>query len=445
MATIEFPVQRATPQNGAENVSLNAIIEIVFTENMLKDSVEDPARVTLTKNKEQVPAQYNYSGISRELTIQPDNLENNMTYQIRIESGDEGPISSLERKQLRKDWVSTFSTEYIRSEEPTLPSEDDNNPTEDDGTEDDQTPIEDEERTEVIIDPFEPVTESTHLVESFPEPGDLIELNGQMVFVFNKALNKEAVEENTFIKESNLNHLLEKRRQDELIRGTVETGEGDESTNFLFVPNQQLKAGQEYQVVIKKEVDEGMAEDVRITFHTLFERMFASVDSVRLTLGRFADRLTDLDIAKLINQQSNSIYQLASMMESFDESEWTEVNGVITTFPYAASQYVVYSTAYYSILGQSLETSSGLSESISLADLSVSGSSEVSDSLSDLLNALRAEFERWWNVLQGEAEEVDPTTPNPNYTMTIATRAGTTSPYPDFQTRVPFNEIGGGE
>lgn len=452
MSTVEFIIKSITPANGEEEVALNKAIKISFSENMNKESVEDPKRIVLSDSDGPVLADYEYNSINKELVIYTNNLKPDELHHIKIHSKDKGPYTVFS-KVIKNDYDFMFRTRGEKKEsylqEETDTSQEPSGDTESESKEEDISLYsEEEDGYEILYDAFEEnSTNGIRLVESFPEPGDLVELDGQMVFVFNQPISKDVLEDNIFVKENKLNRLLERlnSNQGKLLTGTVETENGEtEDTTFIFKPTQQLKPGHEYQVVIRKELSPNMQEDLRITFHTLFERMFADVDTVRLILGRFSERLTDLDLAKLINQQSNSIFQLASMMDTFLEEQWVEESGVIVQFPYAAGQYVVYSTAYYAILGQALETSSGISESIKLADLSVSGSSEVSDNLSDLLEMLKAEFERWWNALQGEAEEIDPLAPNPNYSMMPATRGGDSSPYPDFQTRVPFTDLGGG-
>lgn len=438
MKTIEFAVNRVTPSNGAVDFRTNDKIKITFAHHMKKETIEDPKKIQILDDGKQVVGNYTYTGIEKTLVIDQLALSPGATHQIIVRAKDEGPETIFGEK-LAREYVSSFTTAKETPEapeEPTDPEEDDEGII---------PPEEGEGPVEVIDDPFENEVDRVYLADSFPQQGDLLDIGEPLVFVFSQAMKPEDFTDNIFIKKSSMHRLVEQIKGNELIKGNITTLNGEEKDNtILFSPNTPLETGQEYQVVIKKEADSSMTEDVRITFHTLFQRMFADVETVRLVLGRFADRLTDLEIAKLINQQSNSVYQLASMMDTFEEADWVESNGVITRFPYPASQYVVYSTAYYSILGQSLETSSGLSESIKLADLSVSGSSEVSDNLSDLLKSLKDEIDRWWNVLQGEPEEIEPGVPNPNYSMGTATRGGVTSPYPDFQTRVPFEDIGGG-
>lgn len=424
-------------------VPINRKIEITFAHHMKKDTVEDKSRVRLvdSETNKAVPGSvYVYNGPTRKLTIHSAHLEEGTFYEIIFPEGEAGP-ETIGGEYPHRTITYRFKTEgkKVSSESSQSIQASDLGTTEDkDSTEDPNTP-------KVLYDPFKEVTSSrVSLLESYPENGDLVEPNAQLVFVFDGDVEISDVEENIFVKSSKMSPLLESLQEDKLIYGKAEKSSGDGKSVFVITLNSPLETGQQYQVVIKKKLHSNMQNDIRITFHTSFERMFVDVDTVRLVLGRFADRLTDLELAKLINQQSNSVYQLSSMMDSFNEEDWVESGGVIIKFPYAAGQYVIYSTAYYAILGQSLETSSGISESIKLADLSVSGSSEVSDSLSDLLEGLKAEFERWWNVLKGEPEVIEPGQPNPNYSMRTTTRAGETSPYPDFHTRVPFEDIGGG-
>ena len=450
MRTTNNIVSKVFPRNGAENFPLDKEIVIEFSQHMLKHTVENKRTITISTGKGIVPAEYEYKEMQRSLHITPVELKPGQLYRVKINSLEEGPQTVFEDYSAR-EYSFIFITEGTKeeiappdTEAPTDPVEPEIPPTEPVEPPTEETPTEPEDDSGVIYDPLEDELNNLHLVESFPDSGDLVELDSYMVFNFNKSINKTTLQENMFVKESKINSLLEKLNKNKLIKGVVEAeNETEEDKAFTFKPNEQLKPGIEYQVVIKKELHDELNYDIRINFQTLFERMFADVGTVRLVLGAFAERLTDLELAKLINQQSNSIYQLASMMDSFNESDWAVENGVIVTFPYAASQYVVYSTAYYAILGRSLEGSSGMSESIRLADLSVSGSSESSDNLSDLLELLKAEFERWWDVLQGKAEEIEPGVPNPNYSMAVATRGGDNAPYPDFQTRVPFNELGG--
>lgn len=438
---IGHPVETIKPRNNEEEVSLDTNITINFTNYMEESSVLDPERIHFSSGNKTIPSSRYYDRVKKELIITPSKpLEPGEIYRIHIKSMGDGPYT-IEKRMVIRDWYYHFTTEWTETapEDPNIddPGIDEPNP--------EEPPEETEEPPEVIIDPFEPGDETFALIDSYPEYGNLISPSEKMVFVFNKNLTESQVNKNIFIKEKKLSRLLEKLNEDKLIGGSATLDEqNDDQSSFVFEPNKTLSPGKEYELVIRKGIHESLSDDIRITFHTVFLRMFAEVDSVRLTLGRFSEGFTDLDLAKLINQQSNSIYQLASMMSTFDEAEWGEEGGVIITFPYAASQYVVYSTAYYAILGKSLETSSGMSESIKLADLSVSGSTDVSDSLGDLLEMLKKEMDRWWNVLQGEPEEIDPEKPNPNYSVSYGTRGAAQSPYPDYHTRVPFDEIGGG-
>lgn len=469
MSTIRFIVNSIYPRNAEENVPIDAEIRIVFSNHMNKETVEDSNRIQLLRDNTPIDAKYEYIGMQKALTITPyRELKTGETYRIKIKGLDEGPRTIYD-SQLEKDityyfitkdgpikdikikdlsWSDTIKGKENLTWNDSASELDEQEVKNEEGPTDGDEPSQistthQEEGTQVLYDPLMQEQSNLVLEKSFPSSGDLLELDSKMILVFNKDIEANKLQENIFVKKSKLNSLLEDLSTEELIKGTVTTqNETEKDKTLVFQPSVPLEPGTEYELVIKESLSAEFSTTVRIRFHTLFKRMFADVDTVRLVLGQFAERLTDLELAKLINQQSNSIYQLASMMPSFDEAEWPETGGVIIEFPYAASQYVVYSTAYYAILGQSLEGSSGISESIKLADLSVSGSSETSDNLSDLLELLKAEYERWWDVLQGKAEEIKEGVPNPNRYMVTATRAGNT-PYPDFQTRVPFEEIGG--
>ena len=444
MNKIEFYIEKTYPRHGSVGFSVNDVIKIIFMYHMQRETMIDQSRIQLLSDGKVVQATNKYSPITKTLEILPSEpLAYDQDYIVKIYSGEKGPLT-VKGEELAQDSTYVFTTE----KNPT-PKEEPDDPEGielDEPDESEEAESDEGEETEIIDDPFNGDSTPFYLVDSYPKTGDLLEVSGDMVFVFNEKVSASDFNKNVFIKKSSMNKLVETLRSDELIKGSARTpNEESKSKQIIFAPEKGLlKTGQEYQLVIKKELNNKMNEDIRITFHTLFDRMFADVSTVRLVLGRFADRLSDLELAKLINQQSNSIYQLASMMDTFSEDEWVDSGGIIVEFPYPASQYVVYSTAYYAILGQSLETSSGISETIKLADLSVSGSNEVSDSLSDLLDSLRKEIDRWWNVLQGEPEEIEPGQPNPNYSMRTTIRAGATSPYPDFHTRVPFEDIGGG-
>ena len=447
MNKVEFYIESTYPSHGSVDFRINDIIKIKFVYHMQTETVKDTNRIQLLSDEEVVATTNKYNPITKTLEILPrEPLEFKQDYIVRIYSGKEGPLT-VRGEQLAQDATYVFTTERNPNPEVDMPEDPEEEPKEE-ATEEDVGSNEladSHSGLRVLSDPF--VSQSNYFVleDSYPKSGDLLEIDVDMVFVFSSTVSTESFEKNVFIKKSSINKLTESIQGVNLIKGTARTNdESNNSKQIIFTPSQHLETGQEYELVIKNTIHPDMSNDYRIVFHTLFDRMFADVSTVRLVLGRFADRLTDLDLAKLINQQSNSIYQLASMMNTFNESDWAEESGVMLTFPYAASQYVVYSTAYYAILGQSLETSSGISETIRLADLSVSGSNEVSDSLGDLLDVLKKEIDRWWNVLQGEAEEIEPGQPNPNYSMGITTRAGATSPYPEFHIRVPFQDIGGG-
>ena len=203
-----------------------------------------------------------------------------------------------------------------------------------------------------------------------------------------------------------------------------------------------MASGKQYEITIdsglKALSGKVFSAEQTLTFQTLWEKFYSSVEDVRLLLGLFSEEYTDQQLAELIQQQSIGVYQLASMRDDFVEADWT--NGA----PYAASQYVLYRTAYSVMLSQTLETSSGMKKSFQLGDLSVSESSTVSSEISDLLALFEREMDKWWKALTGEEEVVaGDYRPTLSKRLGSATKAETDYSYPSFLTRASMNDLGG--
>ena len=93
-------------------------------------------------------------------------------------------------------------------------------------------------------------------------------------------------------------------------------------------------------------------------------------------------------------------------------------------------------------LGQTLETSSGQRQEERLGDLTVGGGTTVASSIADLLKLLKEEVDLWWRVLNGQDDLLDEDTLRFVLSPNTATKAIENYPYPEFQTRVPFRNIG---
>lgn len=440
-----------SPAYNAKNVPISTNIVLLFKESMKSSSLNENT-IFLSKGSYRVPLDFKYEGYSKKLTITPlVPLDGDSIYGLTILSKEEGPITSFGSGSDREYNV-YFTTEAV-SEPVEPPKEPDEEEPGESPEESEEPVIEEKTPSEVPAptpEPQVPTPETEQpfignlaLVDSYPKADSLVKDLKEIVLLFNTKVNVESLSENIFLQEKALSPLLRKLSEQTRVGFQIDATGGE---TVVLNLSSDLAAGKEYELILNKDIsaesDDSLTLgfDQSLVFRTQWELFFTTVESVKLVLGAFKEAYTDNELAEMIYQQSLGTYQVMSMKPDFDAVLWTGV------YPYAASQYVLYRTAYQAMLGQIIESSSGMKQSISLADLSVSDSSSVSSDIVDLMSLFQEEMDKWWKMLNGveEIEEIDGVyMPRLNKNTSTAVRGGNESPYPNFLTRASFNDLGG--
>lgn len=425
MASITNLIYSINPAHNQTEVLLNEAIVIRFNENM-NPATLNANTILVTSGGVLVPATYTYQAITKDLTIQPTSiLKGSTTYAVKVLSLAEGPVTVF---------GDVSSREYIFYYTTTTTAE---------------APVGEESAPDTTPDTIYPVADSffgnLSVWASYPESGDLVDELQDIVVTFSTEINTEALATQVFLQEQAISPLLRRLKENTRIPLVVDS-EASNGQTIIFVPASALTPGVAYELILKAGIASAtdpaltLGADQTIPFQTQWELFYASVDSVKLTLGLFREAYTDAEIATMIHQQSLGTYQLVSMLEGFDPTLWEG------TAPYAASQYVLYRTAYQSMLGQVIESSSGMHKSIQLGDLRVSDSSSVSAEITDLMGLFQKEMDKWWDVLTGGEDVV---TDDGMYRPVLSSRLGsatkgeTIAPYPGFLSRSSYAELGG--
>lgn len=416
---LSYLVESVTPSHNS-TITDTPTFTVVFKEYMDASSLNTTTIKLIAGNGAPVPLNYSYSGVNRTLTITPDTTLEAGLYNLTILHGEDG-IKTAMGEFSKTAYSYYYSVEKERSEdaiEAEAPIETMNTET---------LPEEDEE------DEFQGTIEGLFLIDSYPSSGDVRNPGEPVILVFSEAIASSELVGQVTVEKKPLHPLLAGRGGDGTITLTPESNPSS-TTHVLLLP-EELEEGIEAELILSPELMD--SERIRIPFQQNWERLYADTKDVRLILGLFGQAFTDAELTRMIHRESVSAYQVMSTRDSFVPEEWEN------QFPYAAGQYVIYRTAYQSILGQILESGSGMRKSISLGDLSVSESESTSRELKDLISMLKDEVDRWWRILNGiadhELDGIDIFT----RTTGSATRSGNTSSYPDFIERVPFQELGG--
>ena len=418
MASICNLIKGVLPAQNSLSVLTTIKPSLFFVASMQKNTLTAKTILFYKVNGSVVPATYEYDKINQVLEIQPTvALDGNTQYQVRILSGEQGPRTILKETSSR-EYVFSFTTEVTAVVEP--PPE------------------------EPTVPPTEPAPEETLLppfllLDSYPSNESLVALPEKLFFRFNEPVDITTADA-VSLGEKGLSKLFSFFSQEEI--ALTLDNENTKDGYLVYTIGTPLASGKQYEITIdsglKALSGKVFSAEQTLTFQTLWEKFYCSVEAVRLLLGLFSEEYTDQQLAELIQQQSIGVYQLASMRDDFVEADWT--NGA----PYAASQYVLYRTAYSVMLSQTLETSSGMKKSFQLGDLSVSESSTVSSEISDLLALFEREMDKWWKALTGEEEVVaGDYRPTLSKRLGSATKAETDYSYPSFLTRASMNDLGG--
>lgn len=419
MASIYNLIKSVLPAQNSLSVLTTIKPSLFFVASMQADTLTAQTILFYKVNGAAVPATYRYDFLNQVLEIQPATaLDGNTQYQVRILSGEQGPKTLLGETSSR-EYTFSFTTEVLVPVEPT-PEEEPNVPPTEPAPE------------EILLPPF-------LLLESYPSNESLVALPEKLLFRFNEPVDPTTADA-VSLGEKGLSRLFSFFSQQEI--GLTLDSENTKDGYLVYTIATPLAAGKRYEVIIgtglKAISGNALTAEQTLTFQTVWDKFYSSVEAVRLLLGLFSEEYTDQQLAELIQQQSIGVYQLASMRDDFSEAAW--LNGA----PYAATQYVLYRTAYSVMLSQTLETSSGMKKSFQLGDLSVSESSTVSSEISDLLALFEREMDKWWKALTGEEEVVaGDYRPTLSKRLGSATKAETDYSYPSFLTRAGMNDLGG--
>lgn len=439
MAYIQKLLQSLSPRHGSQNNSVNTVIEITFATPMNADTLYQDTIYLQDEAKNKIDVTYQYRKTESKLILTPKApLLEEHSYGIKIHSGNQGPLDFLGR-MVAKDVEYGFTT-GIKSEsgteiieEPTEPEEVPADPPTD--------PIVDTPIEETPTKPIEDVPLNYNdVLSTYPKKNEIWDSTQPIAIQFSKEVDTNSLQ-NISVYTKPLSQLLERSEEIPMTK-TLST----DKTIVYLKASGTIPPGTEFSVEVNDNLAfvDGTTLDFPYQFVILSqaEYFFTSVNNLKLVAGQFASGYTDIELAQLIAETSKNLSISLAALDIYEGQDFTVISGSV---PNGAGQYVLYSVLYQMILGSSLTTASGSSKSIRLGDLSVEGSERVSDNLGELLGLLKKELDRWWSVLITK----DPTVvdselyTNWHRTITSAVRGGSISPYPDFQTRVPFNSLGG--
>lgn len=420
MAAIYNLIKAIIPIHNAVAVPVTSSVTVAFLSPMQASSLNSNTVILEVVNGAVVPAAYSYDFLSQELTIDPTlSLEGDTQYQLKILSGDAGP-KTITADTSSREYAFAFTTEVLVVVEPPI----------------EEPPVENP--------PLEPIVDapSLLLVENYPQNGTLLPTPERVFVRFNEPVETANVLLNTKLQLDTGNSLLSLLGGQTAHTLTVESFGTGGMYYVVFTISPALEAGKAYQLVLDSNLTavsgSRLNEEIVIRFQTEWTQYFTTTRSVRLLMGRFSEAYSDLELAEMIHEHSVSAYQLVSMSTSFKEEDWAPA-------PYAASQYVLYRTAYTAMLNQALESSSGIKKNFQLGDLQVSESTSVSSEISNLLSLFEKEMNRWWSLLYGAEAVIDDGIYRPVLSKALgsATKSETDYAYPTFLTRASFAELGG--
>lgn len=418
MAALYNFITAVSPVHNAANVTVATIPSVTFTAAMEAASLNAQTIFLEKANGPVVPVTYQYDFLNQRVSLSPASpFEGDTQYVLRILSGELGP-KTITGDTSSREYAFNFTTEVAVVVEPPI-----------------ESPVEEPIPEEPVV----PIETVFFLEESYPKEGDLAETLDKVFLRFSEPIDLLTVVENISLKKDTGSNLLSLFQSAETNSLSVDT---EKSVNgyLVLTVSPALAAGTAYILELKtglaSTLNSKLQTAVSIHFQTRWSQFFTTVRAVRLLMGRFADAYTDSELAEMIYQQSTEIYQLMSMQMGFDETAWAPA-------PYAATQYVLYRSAYNAMLNQSLESSSGIKKNFQLGDLQVSEASTVSSEIANLLGLFEKEMNKWWNLLTGEEEYDGIYKPNLSKTLGSATKAETDYSYPTFLTRAGFNELGG--
>ena len=429
MADITSLIRSITPLPNSMNLKVSDPIEIVFFPAMNSTSLNTNTIILKDSDGVQANLHYAYRAGNRTLTLTPlTPLKSLTTYTLEVIGKQNGVKDIMGNVSFRSYDYDFITEELIQEPEtPDLP----------------ESPEEDEE-----IEVAPPVVEEPEItppapglqlrvLNSFPEQNGLLPKNSKLALAFSLPIKESTTVSNIVLEEESISPLLEGLG----LPIICSYGLSEDKQVVRIEPLSELIPGTRYTIKVKTGLESTsgikMTGPYMTSFLSAHTYSLATVSSVKLTAGAFASSYSDLDIAELIGSISASLFHLMERKEGYEQSQWGFSFG-----PFGAEQYVRFSVVYQMALGQTLETSSGQRQEERLGDLTVGGGTTVASSIADLLKLLKEEVDLWWRVLNGQDDLLDEDTLRFVLSPNTATKAIENYPYPEFQTRVPFRNIG---
>lgn len=453
MAYIRNLISIISPENMKQDISLDTVITVQFESSMNIQSINNQS-IKLFQNNNEITTVLRYSRETKVLTIKPEVLlEPESKIELVFISGING-VKTLIGDTLMKEVVYSFKTntnkETSSVDIPSNPISDEI-PEVDVGNE--ETPIVDVDTNLGNLFPEKETTipnsnvnidlSDFHIVETYPSNDGIWNTKEPIAIRFSLPF-LEGKENKISLFEKPISDLL-------LITETIPfTVNYSEDNRTIFIkPTTEIKSNSGYTIKIEKTF--GSNNDLTIESTQSLniwaqpEFSYLTVEELRLAAGDFASQYTDAQLINLIGLSSKDVYQSILLYKELYLDDILIITSEV--FPYGTTQYVLNSVLYKLVLNESLVTATGRSKNITLGDLTVGGSGSTASNLPDLLKLLKDEIDRWWKIII-KRNPFDSDSDNPAETVwikdiTSSTRGINNYPYPDFQTRVPFNELGG--
>lgn len=432
MAYIRNLISIISPKNMTQGISLDTVITIQFESSMNIQSINNQS-IKLFQNNNEITTILRYSRETKVLTIKPEELlEPDSKIELIFISGING-VKTVIGDTLMKEIVYSFNTNTNTSSGDTPNPEVPSNPTVDTIPEVD---IGCEKNPTIDLSDF-------HIIETYPSNNGIWNTKEPIAIRFSLPI-LEGQENKISLFEKPLSDLL-------LITETIPfTINYSEDNKTIFIkPSIETKSNSGYTLKIEQTFssNNNLAIERTQSFNvwTQPEFSYLTVEELRLAAGDFASQYTDAQLINLIGLSSKDVYQSIILYKELYLDDTIIITSEV--FPYGTTQYVLNSVLYKLVLNESLVTASGRSKNITLGDLTVGGSGSTASNLPDLLKLLKDEIDRWWKIIT-KRNPFSSDSDNPAETIwikdiTSSTRGLNNYPYPDFQTRVPFNELGG--
>lgn len=410
-----------SPISNSKDIPVDTSIYISFNRAMNEETLNLNTIYIYSINYGKVPANYEYDSSNRQLVISPiQPLQISTRYLIRIEDRELGPktiTGDLFTNTPELNFTTNNIPIEVETEEPVIPTEE----------EPEETP------PEPIFD-----TNTLRVITSYPDNDHLWDTRHPIAIQFSHTISESELDKIT-LRIKPISFLFENSQY----LNTTKTLSQDKYIVYIE-PLEEIKSGEELQIIIHKAMKGNGSEPIgynhEIEILSNYDFFFIDVESLKLVAGDFASDFTDIQLAHLIGQVSQSLNTQLMQIGIHEGQDYTTITG---TIPYGAREYVLYSVMYQMVLSSSLMNSSGIKKNIRLGDLTVENASNTTSTLPDLLKLLKEEIDKWWAILLNRNLELEEGETDWYRQSSSAVRGLTEYPYPNFQTRVPFNPLGG--